>query len=132
MMMQLGQYQFELNTAMYQQLQRHSAYRWSAGKRVGNTPAFQFGGYDEDMITLNGVVYPEFRGGIWQIERMREQARQGKALLMVSSAAAGRNIFGFWVIKEVQETQSHIDRQNGVPLKQEFMMVLSYYGSRPA
>lgn len=126
MLMQLGSYQFELNTALYQELTRRTEYRWATKQRHGLRPAKQFLGYGDDTISLTGVVYPDFRGGYGQVDGMREMAATGEPQLMVSGDGI---IFGFWVIELVEEVQKHITKL-GAPLKQEFMMELSFYGDR--
>lgn len=126
MLMQLGFYQFELNAAMYQELTRRTEYRWASKNRVGKRPAKQFMGVGEDTMTLVGVIYPEFRGGYDQIDKMRDMGESGKPFLMVSGDGV---IFGFWEIDMVEEKQTHI-KKLGAPKKQEFTMELSFYGDR--
>lgn len=131
MMMQLGRYQFSINTARYNQLQRDTEYLWAAQNRVGNHPSRQFGGFGNDDLTLSGAVFPEFRGGIWQVEAMRAEAGKGKPLILVSMGwALGRNIFGYWTLNKVSEGQSWIGKY-GDPLKQDYTLNLTYYGKRP-
>ncbi|OQX16162.1 MAG: hypothetical protein BWK73_04680 [Thiothrix lacustris] len=131
MMMQLGRYQFSINAARYNQLQRDTTYLWAAQNRVGGTPSRQFGGLGDDTLTISGVVFPQWRGGVWQVEAMRSEARKGKPLILVSAGwALGRNVFGYWTLNKVTENQSWIGKY-GDPAKQEFGLELTYYGMRP-
>lgn len=130
MMMQLGAYQFELNTARYQTLVREIEFLWNAKGRFGQRPSLQSGGIGEEKITVSGVVFGAWRGGIGQLDAMRAEGAKRKPLLLVSSGwQRGRNVFGYWVLTRVRENQSHID-QRGSPEKQEYTLELSFYGER--
>ena len=120
MMMQLGEFQFGLDTAAYQVLQRSSSWRWSALERPGGVTALQYAGRDCERIRLPGVIYPEWRGGHQQVEQMRLQAERGQPLLMVDGR--GR-VLGDWVIERVDEQQSVFAHQ-GMPRKIEFSLQL--------
>jgi phage protein U len=43
-MMQLGEYQFGVESAVYEQLRRSTSYRWQGQERIGRRPAQQFAG----------------------------------------------------------------------------------------
>lgn len=74
-MMMLGSYPFMLDTAAYQQLKRSSEYRWKQLDRVGRKPAQQYLGPGADQITLSGEILPHWKGGLYQVDAMRAQAR---------------------------------------------------------
>ena len=124
-MMGLGPYRFSLDTAAYQNLERNDAYRWESQERIGRHPALQFIGEGHTTITIDGVIYPHFRGGFNQIESMRSMAKLGTPLILVSGS--GR-IFGTFAITSVDEKQSIFNR-DGSPRKQEFALELMSYGS---
>lgn len=124
-MMQLGSFQFGLNTAAYQSLDRVKTYRWARQERIGKNDALQFTGFGEESINLSGVVYAQFGAGLGQLSDMRSSAQSGTPLLLVSGLGA---IMGYWVIEEVREGQK-IFAQYGAPKKQEFDIKLSYYGN---
>ena len=62
MMMSLGFFVFSLHTAAYQELQRQLAWRHASVPRVGDRPASQYIGPDDETITLAGVLLPELAG----------------------------------------------------------------------
>lgn len=124
-MMALGIYRFALETAAYQELVRHTSYRWASQERIGRHPAMQFIGPGHDEIDLEGVIYPHFRGGLGQLDAMRVIAGFGSPHLLVSGT--GR-IFGSYVIESVEEIQT-IFHSNGSPRKLEFALVLRSYGA---
>jgi hypothetical protein len=123
-MMGLGAFRFSLSTAAYQRLQRTDTYRWVFQDRFGRDAAAQFCGPGKRSITLEGTIYPRFRGGLEQIDAMRAEAAKGKALLLVDGLG---HVWGKWVIEEVAETATRFFAK-GVPLKQEFRLQLAFYG----
>ena len=122
--MALGDYRFSLETAPYQSLVRSTEYRWQAQDRVGRRPAQQYLGIGQDEVTLEGTIYPEFRGGLGHLDRMREEAERGAPLLMTDST--GR-VWRRWVISRVEETQP-VFAVAGTPRKVEFGLQLPRYG----
>ena len=122
-MMQLGFYQFALDNAVYQSLSRSSEYRWSRQTRIGSNDALQFTGYGADTIEFTGVIYPHFRGGLKQIDKMRRQASLGVPLPLVSGQG---KVLGLWAVEAVTEGQQVFAKQ-GAPLKQDFTMRITRY-----
>ncbi|ECD6162414.1 phage tail protein, partial [Salmonella enterica subsp. enterica] len=59
MLATLGLFVFVLQTAPYQQMQQEVSWRHVTNSRVGQRPATQFLGVDEETITLSGELYPE-------------------------------------------------------------------------
>lgn len=117
-MMQLGSYQFSLNTAAYQELMRRSGYRWASQDRFGQHPALQYTGPESETIELSGIIYAEFRGGIGQLDTMRALAARGLPQRLIDGT--GR-LLGRWVIESIEETQS-VFAAKGYPRKQEFTL----------
>ena len=122
-LMTLGQYRFSINTAAYQTLQRTSRYRWQSQALVGNKPAQQFTGADADTITLEGFILPHYKGGLLQIHTMRNEAGNGKPLLMTDGLG---NTWGKWCITEIRETQSDL-MSDGAPRHIRFQVSLLEY-----
>jgi len=122
-MMQLGFFQFSIDDATYQRLNRSTEYRWARQSRIGANDALQFTGYGPETIEMEGVIYPHFKGGLKQVDRMRTQAGIGIPLPLVTGQ--GR-ILGLWVVEGITEGQEVFARQ-GVPLRQDFTMRMSRY-----
>lgn len=118
--MQLGSYQFQLSTAAYQEFARSSAWTWAAQARFGQDDALQFTGRGEDTISLPGTIFPEFRGGLGQIDAMRAEADLGQLLPLIDGL--GR-MMGDWAILQVDE-RSTVFIADGIPLKMEFTIKL--------
>jgi phage protein U len=123
-MMALGDYRFALDTAAYEKLQRTTSYRWETINRLGRAPAQQFIGAGDDDISMDGVIYPHFRGGLGQLDEIRTLAGQGEPLLLVDGTG---KVWGDYVVREVGEGQS-VFFSNGAPRKIEFSLTLRAFG----
>lgn len=122
--MTLGGFQFGLTTAAHDQLQRQSSYRWEKQDRLGREPAMQFLGAGEDKVTLSGVIYPHFRGGLGQLNTMREMAGEGEPLQLIDGMG---NVLGRYCIASVQEGQA-VYLGPGIPRRIDFTLELTRYG----
>ena len=125
-MMQLGTFQFGINTAAYQGLSRSDEWRWPGQERLGQAPALQHTGPGATTITLDGILYPEWRGGMGQLDAMRAEAGRGKPLVLVDGRGQA---LGMWVIERVDETQS-IFAAGGVARRIEFTLQLKRFSAR--
>lgn len=123
-MLKLGDYRFSVDSAAYQSLNRSMSYRWVAQERLTRCPAQQYIGPGAETISLSGIIYPHYKGGLKQLDTMRREAAKGKALHL-SDGFGG--IHGRWVITQIGETQTVFD-VSGAPLKQEFQLQLTHYG----
>mgnify|MGYP002700762941 CR=1 FL=1 len=123
-MIALGDYRFSINTATYEELKRSQSFRWQAQERVQRRPALQYVGLGEESIELSGVIYPHYRGGLGQLNQLREDAGQGTPQRLIDGLGF---VWGQFVIVSVSETQSTFV-SNGQPLKQTFQLKLVNYG----
>ncbi len=123
-MIGLGDYRFSIETAAYQSLTRTTRYRWQKQERVNRAPAHQFVGPGDNEIELKGTIHPHYKGGLGQLQAMRNEAGKGVALDMFDSMG---HIHDLWCITEIEEQQTVFDR-GGVPLKQEFRLRITFYG----
>jgi phage protein U len=122
-MMLFGPYRFALDRAAYQTLERSSSYRWARQERIGSNDQLQYTGPGPETISLTGVVYPHFAGGLGQIDRMRVTAALGVPLPLISGSG---KVLGFWCVEQIAEGQTYFER-GGAPLRQEFTMDLVRY-----
>jgi len=99
----LGNYKFMLINSVPQTLQRSTSYNWPTQQRYRQKPTSQFVGEGDDVITLTGVIFPEFRGGLHEVDKFRAMAATGKPHLLVTGHGA---ILGYWLIENVEEEQS--------------------------
>lgn len=103
MMMALGFFVFSLHTAAYQEMQRQLAWRHASVPRVGDRPASQYVGPDDETITLNGVLLPELAGARISLDVLQAMADTGDAWPLIEGT--GR-IYGLYVIEGLQTTRS--------------------------
>lgn len=123
-MMALGAFRFGMNNANYQTFSRSASYRWAKQDRIGRAPALQYLGPDAEEITLEGVIYPHFKGGLRQMEQMRRLASTGQPMMLVDGLGF---VWKRWCITEVSERRSFLMR-DGSPRKIEFSITLQSYG----
>lgn len=124
MMLALGPYRFSLNTSAYQSLKRSSEYRWPSIERIGKEPLLQAIGPGYDRIDLDGVIYPHFRGGLGQINAMRDSAQKQEPLMLINGQG---NVLGRFVITQIEESQNTF-LADGAPRKIEFRLSIERYG----
>lgn len=124
-MMALGSFRFGVNRANYQSFTRSAAWRWEEQPRLGRRPALQYLGPGAEEITLEGVIYPHFKGGLRQIELMRLVASAGQPLILVDGMGW---VWDRWVITAVEERKT-LFMADGAPRKIEFTTSLKAYGS---
>ena len=122
-MLALGRYRFGVWNAAYHQLRRSDNWRWETQIRIGTTDALQFTGTSPSAITLDGVVYPTFRGGLGQIAAMRTEADRRTPLRLISGS--GENL-GRWVIAALRENQQTF-LPAGAPKQIAFSLELRRY-----
>ena len=89
---------------------------WSA-------PRAQFLGLGEESLTLDGVIYPFYKGGLTQLDAMRSEAARGTPLLLID---AGGTVQGQYIIITINEHQT-LFCQDGSAQKIEFTLSLRRY-----
>lgn len=124
-MMTLGPFKFGIETAAYQELSRTTEFKWAEQAVFGDLDNLQFLGPGSDTITLNGVIFPEFKGGTGQLDTLREIGGSGLPFLLISGLG---DVMGGWVIDRVEEGQG-VFAAMGVPRKQEFTITIKKYGN---
>lgn len=123
-MMALGAYRFCLKMATYQTLKRAIEYKWVEISRINSEPSLQFIGLGSQSLDLDGIIFPQFRGGLRQIELMRAEAGLGKPMMLVTGHGFA---FGQWCITNINEIQTYF-LKDGTPRKIEFSLNLKKYG----
>lgn len=123
-LMALGDYRFSVDTAAYGDLVRTTEYRWARQDRLGRPPARQYLGPGDDTITLKGIVYPAHRGGLGQVDAMRQEAGKGEPLRLVGGTGV---VFGLWAVLRVRE-RGRAFLEGGAARRIDFEVDLAYYG----
>ncbi len=124
-MMALGSFRFGMNRASYQSFTRSAAWRWEKIDRIGRAPALQYLGPDADQISLEGVIYPHFKGGLRQMELMRAIAGTGQPMILVDGLGW---VWQRWAITAIEETKT-VFLADGAPRRIDFSITLQAYGN---
>lgn len=117
-------YYFNLDTAAFDELRRQTAFRWAAQERLTRRPAQQAVGLGEEKITLKGAIYPSFKGGLKQLDRLRSI---GAKLLPLNLTTGYGEVLGNWVLTNIEEEQSSL-LPGAIPRKQGFSLEFVRYG----
>lgn len=123
-MMALGTFRFGVNRASYQTLTRTSAWRWATIDRAGAKSAAQFLGIGAEKMTLEGVIYPHFKGGLRQVELMRAVAGLGQPMILVDGLGW---VLDRWCIEGIEEKKGTF-LADGAPRRIDFRLDLVSYG----
>jgi phage protein U len=118
-------YYFNLDTAAFDELRRQTAARWAGQERLTRDIAQQAVGQGEDKITLKGVIYPGFKGGIKQLDTLRAIVRR---LQPVSLVTGYGDVLGTWCLLSIDEEQGAL-LAGGIPRKQGFSLEFVKYGN---
>jgi len=126
-MLALGAFRFSIDSAAYETLVRSRAWEWTEQPLVGGFSAMQLTGKSTPAISLNGIIYPEHKGGYEQVGLMTTEADRGTPLdlLAFTNDEAGVSL-GQWVITSVVDSQRAF-RANGAPRAIEFSINLKRY-----
>lgn len=119
-MMDMGGFQFGIETAPYEQLRRTWAWRWVPQDVLNAPPSYQYVGTGHEELVINGYITPHFKGGLHQVEAMRREARKGETLIVVDSLG---DVWGTFVITEIVETKRDVGPA-GLPFRIEFRLTL--------
>lgn len=133
-LVQWDDFQFDISTIAYQELQRVASVRWAKQQIVGGDERLQAVGRNNDKIRLTGTFFPQIAAqvggtvGTQSIDDLREKMKELQPQLLTS--ASGHSL-GYWCMEEISVDQSGFARGTGhVPRRQKFTIALIWYGSR--
>lgn len=115
---------FNLDTLAFNELMRQSDYKWVGQERLTRRAAQQAVGLGDEKMTLKGAVFPQWRGGLGQLDTLRALAARLVPLDLVTGAG---NVLGAWCLRSIQEDQSALLR-GAIPRKQGFSLEFVRYG----
>ncbi len=127
-LMRLGDFRFAMDTAAHEQLRRTVEHRWPSQERLWNASAVQYTGRGDETIELSGKVVPLWRGGLEQLNRMRDLAAADEAIFPepLPLVTGYGEYLGEFVIERVDEQQTSI-LTRGAPGQQQFSLSLKRY-----
>ena len=122
-MLNLGGFSFEVQTAPFRELTRQTGWKWPEQELIGTTPAMQFTGKEAEKISLRGIMVPGFTGGREIVTALRLLGDLGTPLPLV----AGNGFFlGLWVLESVEHGED-IHFSDGTPRRMTFNVSLKKY-----
>lgn len=121
--MALGPFMFHSLQFGYKGLRRNLSTRWADIQTVGGLNRLQWTGGDDDVVDIEGVIFPHEFGGLAVLEGIRGAAAQGTVLPLITLAG---NVYGLHVIEGVSEDQSFHDAF-GQPRQDAFRLRLKRY-----
>lgn len=117
-------YYFNLDTAAFEELRRQTSFRWAGQERLTRSIAQQAVGQGEDKISLKGVIFPGFKGGLKQLDKLRTIGRRLQPLNLTTGYG---EVLGTWCLLNIEEEQSNL-LAGGIPRKQSFSLEFVSYG----
>ncbi len=121
--MALGPFMFHSLRFGYKGIRRDLSTRWADIPTVGGLNRMQWTGGDDDLVGIEGVMFPEEFGGLAILEGLRSAAQSGAVLPLITLAG---NVYGLHVVESVAEDQSYHDSL-GLPRKDVFRIRLKRY-----
>jgi len=121
------------DTPSFETLHRDAQYSWASQERLSRDPALQFTGPGEEMIVVEGRMYPHHFGGLSTIARLRDAGRAGKPHILArfypltDPKGYASEVIGNFVIKRVRTVESRLS-SIGVAHKIDFTLELARYG----
>lgn len=122
-MLALGGYRFAVTSGGYERLRRKTAWRWPSQELIGVRAQRQFLGPGDDTVTIDGVIFPHFRGGLRQVPLMRAQAGRGVPLNLTDGLG---EYWGQYVITSIEEGKEAF-LSDGMARKIDFSIELEAY-----
>lgn len=121
--MALGPFMFHSLAFGYNGIRRDLTTQWADIATVGGLNRMQWTGGDDDVVTIEGVIFPHEFGGLAVLDGIRGAAVAGTVLPLIT---LGGNVYGMHVIEGVSEDQSYHDGL-GQPRKDVFRLRLKRY-----
>lgn len=120
MLLSLGMFAFEQDTALFDQLRRRRSWRHASGDRVGARPSSQYAGPGDDLISLGGKLAPGQLGNKESLEELAEMADAGEAYPLVDGEGF---VYGAYVIEGIDEDKRYF-MVDGAPRLVDFSIDL--------
>lgn len=105
--MALGPFLFRAHGFGYTGVGRKLDTTWAEIETAGRMNALQWTGPRSEIVTINGVLFPEAFGGAGTLEGVRLAAKNGIPLMLVS---LGGKVFGSHAIQKIDEDRTNHNR----------------------
>lgn len=119
-MMCFGLFVFNLKSVPFQTVSENKGWNYPSNPRVNQLPTYQYTGKNSDVVTLQGVLYPEVTGGKYSLNLLERMADLGKAWPLIDGNGT---LLGFFIMTEMTKTKSEL-LDNGEARKIQFTLKL--------
>lgn len=123
--MALGPFMFRAHGFGYTDVARKLDATWAEIETAGGLNALQWTGPKSEVVTINGVLFPQEFGGAGTLEGVRLAAKNGIPLMLVS---LGGKVFGMHAVQKVDEDRALHDR-TGTPGQTAFSLEVRRIGA---
>lgn len=127
-LMSWGDFVFDWRTSIApNELSREQGWRHASQARVGDRPAHQYTGQDEETLTLPGQLYPELGADWHSLDTLRDIADTGAPQVLIDGMG---NVWGWYVIEKLTEKRTYM-LDDGTPLEIDFSLTLKRVDDQP-
>jgi phage protein U len=116
----LGSVEFSVLAGSFEVLQRRTTWRIDRPDPIDGMGTPVHRGRLDDAITLSGVVFPGYVGGLSSVERLRELGDGGEPQTLVDGEGT---IYGRWLIESVDE-EATLHTPTGKPRRLAYSVTL--------
>ncbi len=116
----LGDVEFSVSAGSFESLRRLTRWRIDRPDPIDGMGVPVHRGRFDDSVTLSGVVFPGYVGGLSSVERIRQLGDSAQSALLVDGEGA---IYGRWFVEMLEEEQTH-HTPTGKPRRIAYMMTL--------
>ena len=127
MILQLGNFQFEVNNAdgiSYQTLERAAAWKWEEVPIAGDYPILQLAGKESPTITFNGVWF-NYYATTDKVQTIEDLANETQPLALTGDDG---HFYGFWVIVSLRRSEEVFRPGQRSAIKTGWTLSLKFYG----
>ncbi|HHB1424471.1 TPA: phage tail protein [Serratia odorifera] len=122
-MLMLGDFEFSIDTATYNQLTREASWRWGEQERIGKADLLQYTGKSARSVKIEGEAHALFRNGVDAINDLYLLADKAEPQQLVSGAG---DVLGWWVIMDFNDANTSF-LPSGAPRKKTYSMTIKHY-----
>lgn len=120
-----------LDTPGFETLSRDSSFSVPSQARLSRDPAMQFTGPGEEVVTIEGRLFPHHFGGLATLEALRLSGRAGKPLDLIRFQPLEQtfqgDVLGKYLIRRLRQQHQKIG-VTGFAHKIDFTLELVAYG----
>jgi hypothetical protein len=122
-MLILGDFEFSIDTATFNQLTREASWRWGEQERIGQADLLQYTGKSARTVKIEGEAHALFRNGVDAINELYFLADEAKPHQLVSGVG---DVLGWWVITDFSDANTSF-LPGGGPRKKTYSMTIKHY-----